>query len=73
MKYSNVLSAIRPVLHSTEFPVPVCSDVKLNDETESDEIQIESDNLNDVNFEKSSEWEPRLSTQGDLNDLIRDL
>ena len=29
MKYPNV--------HSTEFPVPVCSDVKLNDETESDE------------------------------------
>lgn len=79
VKYPNLQSAIRPVLHNAEFPVPVYADTTLsdNDNSDSDLTQIHNDsdeNKNDPTYEASScSSEPYFPNQQDLNDLIRDL
>lgn len=59
VKYPNLQSAIRPVLHNAEFPVPVYADTTLsdNDNSDSDLTQIHNDsdeNKNDPTYEASS-------------------
>lgn len=79
VKYPNLQSAIRPVLHNAEFPVPVYADTTLsdNDNSDSDLTQIHNDsdeNKNDPTYEASScSSEPYFPNQQDINDLIRDL
>jgi hypothetical protein len=79
VKYPDLPSAIRPVPHSEELPLPKPPE-KLtfsDDSSDYDEVhgQQEGDNVDcDPTFEASwSSPEPRLLTQGDLNDLVRDL
>lgn len=73
LKYPNIPSAIRPVLHSDDLPIPnhpVSIDINENPSSEEDQNEDHSDR-HDPSFEVSNE--PHLLTQGDLNDLVRDL
>ena len=71
LKYPNLPSARRPIPHSVEFPVPTCPDTLENEEL----VSSENDDLLacDPPYEPSTSKEPHLLTQGDLNDLVRDL
>ena len=73
VKYPNLPSAIRPVPHSPDFPVPdppkqmTLSDDDLSDNDKEQEIE-------DMEFKPNCfSSEPHLLSQGDLNDLVRDL
>ena len=70
--YPNLPSALRPVAHCDEIPIPVFK--KLPDvSTENLDVSFqEQDNLNDNSFVPKSS-EPILFNQEELSDLIRDL
>ena len=64
-KYPNLESAIRPVMHSEELPVPIFS-------TEPDTSTTSDDSCSD--FEEPSVLHgPQQFNQYELNDLVRDL
>ena len=68
IQYPNIPSALRPVPHSDDLPIPVPA-AHLDDlpDTES-----ESPNESDDNY-IAADNEPRRFSQDDLDDLIRDL
>jgi len=75
--YPNIPSAIRPVPHGEGLPVP---DAPESFSLESDEEEEENETSSpepsmshDPYFLPSSSSEPHLITQGELNDLVRDL
>jgi len=76
-QYPNVPSAMRPVPHSTEFPVPKPpTNMMLSDSESSDEDVGQANNNMDCDptyAGASFSNEPHLLTQGDLNDSVRDL
>lgn len=68
IQYPDIPSAIRPVPHSDDLPIPR-PPLQLDDLSES-----ESDAASDSDDEyKAAESEPKLLSQDDLDDLIRDL
>lgn len=72
LKYPNLPSAIRPVPHSQELPIPNPPEsVEIEENVSFAEELEEKDEAQDPSFELSPE--PHLLTQGDLNDLVRDL
>ena len=69
--YSNVPSAIKPVPHNDEIPIPnPSSDIDSSLCTSSDEDIIE---CNEIYQPIEVKIEPQLFDQADQNDLIRDL
>jgi hypothetical protein len=66
---------MRPVSHSEDLPVPQNPEnVTFSDDDSDNEVIQEVENpFHDPNFEASTSSEPQLLTQGDLNDLVRDL
>jgi len=71
--YPDLPSAIRPVAHSDELPVPTTPGVEALEAEESDSIGQSSTHSDaDPVFEGPSS-QPHLITQPELNDLIRDL
>jgi len=77
VQYPHLPSAIRPVPHSAELPVPKPpTNMTLSDSESSDEdVGQVTNNMNcDPTFARaSSSNEPHLLTQEDLNDIVRDL
>ena len=80
IKYPNLRSAMRPVPHSDDFPVPtppVNKDLlsSSDEEMPSGEDSAESISLEDTEctYSGTSGNEPHWITQEDLNDLARDL
>ena len=76
--YSNLKSTIRPISHCNEISVPVFKDLPEQELPGSEEDQASvlstdscEDTVSDVGFPPSSL--PQLFSQGELNDLIRDL
>ena len=67
--YQDLISAMRPVLHSEEYPVPKCGNDCLSDTCESDITY----NLNSDPTHGNSSLDHHLLTQEDLNDMVRDL
>ena len=67
--YPDLISAMRPVLHSEEYSVPMCGNVCLSDTCESD---ITYDLNSDPKYGNSS-LNPHLLTQEVLNDMDHDL
>ena len=74
-KYPNLESAIRPVPHSKELPVPIFTtlpdvekeqDIPLPDHT----ARCSDDSCNDY---EEPPYGPQKFTQSELNDLVRDL
>jgi hypothetical protein len=75
---SNLPSAMRPVPHSAELLVPKPpTNMMLSDgESSDDDVGQANKNIDcDPKFagESSPSIEPQLLTQGDLNDMVRDL
>ena len=80
IKYLNLRSAMRPVPHSDDLPVPTPSVNKdllssSDEEMPSREDSAESISLEDIKstYSGTSGNEPHWITQEDLNDLARDL
>lgn len=69
--YPNLPSAMRPVAHGPDVPVPSppgnLEDLHLSSESES------SSSTDDVDFSSVEREEPQLFSQCVLNDLVRDL
>ena len=74
VQYPNLPSAMRPVAHSVELPVPKPpTNTMLSDSESSDEDVGQANNNMDCDptfTGASSSNEPHLLTQGDLNDII---
>ena len=77
VQYPNLPSAMRPVPHSAELPVPrPPTNMTLSDCESSDEDVGQANNNMDCDptfAGASSSIEPHLLTQGNLNDIVRDL
>ena len=75
--YPNIPSAIRPVPHGEGLPVPDAPEsfsLESDEEEEEDETSGPEPSMSqDPHFLPSSSSEPHLITQGELNDLVRDL
>lgn len=77
IQYPNLPSAIRPVLHDDNLPIPKppadCT-LESSDDNDDDERAVaeEMDTGGDPDFQTSESY-PHLITQPDLNDLVRDL
>ena len=69
IEYPNLLSAIRPMPHSAEIPVPVFEQLLCLEDLSDDE---RSDS-NDPDFEIHEDSVRRGFDQHELNDLARDL
>lgn len=73
VQYPNLSSAIRPVPHNDNLPIPVRStSIEIDDPQPSFANQLSIDDDNASDFEED-QVKPHLLTQGDLNDLVRDL
>ncbi|UYV75209.1 hypothetical protein LAZ67_12002923 [Cordylochernes scorpioides] len=70
VEYPDLPSAMRPVPHSDSLPVPQPPENVIFSNDDLDRRERQSD---DTNFEAGASSEPHLLTQGDLNDLVRDL
>ncbi|UYV84754.1 hypothetical protein LAZ67_X003339 [Cordylochernes scorpioides] len=70
VEYPDLPSAMRPVPHRDILPVPQPPENVIFSGDVSDRREQQSD---DTNFEAGASSEPHLLTQGDLNDLVRDL
>jgi len=77
VQYHNLPSAMRPVPHSAELPVPKPPTNMTQSDIESSDEDVGQANNNmdcDPTFAgASSSTEPHLLTQEDLNDIVRDL
>jgi len=77
VQYPNLSSAMRPVPHSAELPVPKPpTNMTLSDNESSDEDVGQANNNMDFDptfAGTSSSIEQHLLTQGDQNDIVRDL
>ncbi|XP_050813874.1 uncharacterized protein LOC127053346 [Gopherus flavomarginatus] len=77
VQYPNIPSAIRPVPHGEGLPVPDAPEsfsLESDEEEEEDETSGPEPSMSqDPHFLPSSSSEPHLITQGELNDLVRDL
>jgi len=77
VQYQNLPSAMRPVPHSAELPVPKPpTNTTLSDSESSYEDVGQANNNTDCDptfAGASSSIEPQLLTQRDLNDIVRDL
>ena len=72
--YPNLPSAIRPVLHSADLPVPILPSCLPQLKSESSENSENSSCDSDDTFHLSQEaTKPHLINHEDLNDLMRDL
>ncbi|KAJ8887178.1 hypothetical protein PR048_013393 [Dryococelus australis] len=74
IRYPNLPSAIRPVGHGQDLPVPKPPEV-FDDVIRDISIvaQSDADEQADDEFESTDNLEPKLFTQTELNDLFRDL
>lgn len=74
IQYPNLPSAMRPVPHGEDMPIPQPpAHVTLDDESECEiATGVRNDEQDDPTF-KAESREPHLIHQGELNDLVRDL
>ena len=74
IKYPNRPSALPPIPHSNELPVPVFKALEISD-SESDFVPTGDTKDIDEEFDDPGGFGgiPQLFTQADLNDLVRDL
>ena len=81
IEYPNLPSAIRPVAHCDEIPVPIFTklsdpdDEDIDDSDDEDIDDSEDEMLDDEQQDKSyiEELIPQKFSQNELNDLVRDL
>lgn len=72
ISYPNLDSAIRPVPHSSEIPIPQppsSLDEYLSESEDEDTLPPQDESSSDFSFDEG----PELFSQSELNDLVRDL
>lgn len=69
--YPSLLSAIRPVVHSLELPVPVPPTTVSSPDTNTEESS--TDDVDTCYEPTDASSAPHMITTGELNDLVRDL
>ena len=70
--YPDIPSAIKPVSHGPEVPVPTPPE-HIQVEENMETMEVEDHDTSDTYHPPSSSIAPRPLTQGQLNDLTRDL
>ena len=79
IKYPNLRSALRPVPHSDDLPVPTPPENKNLLSSSDEEMPSRQDSAESISLEDSESYsgtsgnEPHWITQEDLNDPVRDL
>ena len=77
LKYPSIPSAIRPVPHCSDIPVPVFTELpEIEEEAFTSSTSLSTDDDEAANPDHSPGWDfaqPALYSQPELNDLIRDL
>ena len=76
VRYPNLPSAMRPVPHSEDLPIPhPPTHLTVEDESEDEAAtEVPNEQQDDVTVETStSSCAPHLLSQGELNDLVRGL
>lgn len=74
VQYPNLPSAIRPVSHCVDLPVPQPPEnVTIEDELDDITTEAQHEQHDPTYSTDSTSREPHLVTQGELNDLVRDL
>lgn len=75
LEYPNIPSAIRPVPHGDDLPVPKVPESfsAASTDEEEDIGGPEPSTSSDPDFEQTTSTKPHLITQSELNDLVRDL
>ena len=73
IKYLNLLSALQPIPHSNQLPVPVFKALEISD-SESDIVPYEDNKDIDEEFDAPGRFDgiPQLFSQAYLNELVRD-
>lgn len=75
--YANVDSVSKPIDHSESLPIPplnnIPGDINLDDSMDVDHDSDEDDNNNKNPLYLPDTEEPHMLSQGDLDDLFRDL
>jgi hypothetical protein len=74
IQYPSLPSAVIPVLHSQDLPVlkPPKNWTTDNENNDDEPVPMEQD-ISDPDFQPSTSNKPRLISQSELNDLVRDL
>ena len=65
------MSAIRPVPHSPEVPIPIFKQIQIETDSETDDV-TSNDEIEDADLNLSSS-EPEKFNQNQLNDLVQEL
>lgn len=73
IKYPNLDSAIRPVLHDDSLPIPQAPSDGLSSVDDDYEDCAEDAESSDTDYVADEDSAPEIFTQEELNDLVRDL
>lgn len=73
LEYPNLPSAMRPTPHSEEIPVPVFEDKSIEESSSSQDETQSIATTDDASFLDDNDEQPKLFSQNELNDLVRDL
>jgi hypothetical protein len=72
VKYPNVISAIKPIAHGPDLPIPD-PDFSMESIPDTPEVIDTYDTDEGSDYDNNVSTRPKLLTQGQLNDLTRDL
>ena len=73
IQYPNLSSALRPIPHGQDLPIPTPLKVYSVDDDVSDKDDAYVEDISDPDFQPTSSTAPHLISQEELNDLVRDL
>ena len=73
IQYPNLPSALRPIPHGQDLPIPTPPEVYSVDDDVIDKNDAYMEDNSDPDFQPTSSTAPHLISQGKLNDLVRDL
>ena len=73
IQYPNLPSALRPISHGQDLPIPTPPKVYSVDDDVIDKDDAYMEDISDPDFQPTSSTAPHLISQEELNDLVRDL
>lgn len=73
IQYPNLPSALRPIPHGQDLPIPTPPEVYSVDDDVIDKDDAYMEDISDPDFQPTSSTAPHLISQEELNDLVRDL
>ena len=73
IQYPNLPSALRPIPHGQDLPIPIPPEVYSVDDDVIDKDDAYMEDISDPDFQPTPSTAPHLISQEELNDLVRDL